>query len=67
MGGVAWNGGSLEQACDGGALGRKKVTNGSADGKSPMGKVRTWTNYWLARSTLKWQRGWRCTDGGSRS
>jgi hypothetical protein len=34
MGGVGWNGGSPEQACDGGGLRREKVTDNGADGRS---------------------------------
>jgi hypothetical protein len=41
MGGIGWNGGSPEQACDGGGLGRLKVTGGGADGRLPTEKV--WT------------------------
>jgi hypothetical protein len=40
MGGVGWDKGSPEKASDGG-LERKKVTDGGADGRSPMGKM--WT------------------------
>jgi hypothetical protein len=41
MGSVGWNKGSPEQACNGGRLGREKVTGGGADGRSLTEKV--WT------------------------
>jgi hypothetical protein len=39
MGGIGWNGGSPEQACDGGGLEREKVTSGGADRRSPTEKL----------------------------
>jgi hypothetical protein len=39
MGGVGWNGGSLEQACDSDSLGWEKVTGGGADRRSPTEEV----------------------------
>jgi hypothetical protein len=41
MGGIGWNEGPPEQACDGGGHGWEKVTGGSADGRLPTEKV--WT------------------------
>jgi hypothetical protein len=39
MGGIGWNGGSPEKACDSGKLRQEKVTGGDADGRSPTEKV----------------------------
>jgi hypothetical protein len=41
MGGVGWNRGSPEQACNSGRFAWVKVTDGGADGRSPTEKV--WT------------------------
>jgi hypothetical protein len=41
MGGIVWNGGSPEQACDNGRLEWEKVTDDGADGRSLTEKV--WT------------------------
>jgi hypothetical protein len=53
--GVGWDGGSLEQAHDGGGLGRQKVNGGGADGRS---SATAWTlegnngHAWFSRGVV---------------
>jgi hypothetical protein len=64
MGGIGWDGGSLEQARNGGGLRQEKVTGGSADGRS---SVVAWTSDGNSRPTwfsLGWWCGWRNAEHG---